>query len=117
MQIERDLERALGRKAPPAGFSDRLMARVRADKKGARRSPGSRFAMRAGLAAAVVATAILAAAFVQHQVDEAKRRVDGIRAKEQVMLAMQIASSKTRLAKERALDTQSASSSQNGERP
>jgi hypothetical protein len=88
MHIESDLKRALRRESPPAGFAERVMARV-----GERRP--RRSSMRT-IAAAVLLTAI-AGGWAAHQ--EIRRR-EGERARDEVMLALRIAGAKVRTAEQ-----------------
>src|SRR5438045_2410978 len=89
MDIESDLKRAMRRESPPAGFAERVMARVDVPRR--RRAPWWRAA-----AAGLVLTSIVGG-WAAHQ--EIRRR-EGERARDEVMLALRIAGAKVRTAQE-----------------
>ena len=86
MHLERDLERILRRESPPAGFADRVLERIERD--GRQRRP---VWWRA--AAASVALMAVIAGWSGHRMAE-RRRAEGERAREEVLLALRIASEK-----------------------
>ncbi len=89
-RLDDELRNALRREEPPAGFAERVTARVNA-------APPSRSWMRwAGIAAAIV---LLAGGF---EVERERRvRAQGEFARDQVMLALRITGSKLQTVKER----------------
>jgi hypothetical protein len=89
MNIETDLKHALRRKAPPPGFADRVIARIEREPQTA---PVPRRNVRRPLAAAAL-LGIIVSAWGAHTIIE-RRRAEGEHAREQVLLAMRIASSK-----------------------
>jgi len=89
MDIESDLKRALRRESPPAGFAQRVMARV--DAPLPRRAPWWR-AVAAGLLLTV-----LGGGWAAHKQIE---RREGERARDEVMLALRITGAKVRSAQE-----------------
>ncbi len=93
MDIESDLKRAMRRERPPAGFADRVIARL--DEK----SPAPRPRWRA-IAAGVLLTAMIGG-WAAHQ--EIRRR-EGEKAREEVLLALHIAGAKVRVAQEHVRD-------------
>jgi hypothetical protein len=96
MNLENDLERALGRKDAPAGFADRVMQRV--DVEGARgESPAAMRPTWWRAAAASFTLAAMLGGYATHRVVEHRR---GERAKEQVLTAMRIAGEKVRYAQQ-----------------
>lgn len=86
MQLERDLERILRREAPPAGFAGRVLERVARDERKPRR------VWWRAAAASVTLVAVIAG-WSGHRMAE-RRRAEGERAREEVMLALRIASEK-----------------------
>lgn len=92
MNLENDLERALGRKDAPAGFADRVMQRIeRGESPAAKRPTWWR------AAAASFTLAAMLGGYATHRVVEHRR---GERAKEQVLTAMRIAGEKVRYAQQ-----------------
>jgi hypothetical protein len=99
MNLDRDLQRALGRKHPAPGFSERVLGRLGHGGSGReppRRSVRRRFAL--GLGAGAALAAVLAMAAVHHL--EQQHQDEGERARQQVMAALQIAGAKVRLARD-----------------
>ena len=98
MNLDRDLQRALARKQPAAGFSERVLGRLPGGGAGAPARPlrpaRRRFAL--GLGAGAALAAVIAAGGVHHL--EQQRQREGERARQQVMAALQIAGAKVRLA-------------------
>ena len=89
-QLERDLHEALRRREPPPGLEERILAR--AQKSEARRPSWTWLAVAAMLLLMVGGIGI---------VQEQRRRAEGERAKEQLMVAMRITGSKLRDVRER----------------
>ena len=93
MELENDLSRILRRESPPAGFAERVLARIEREEAQARHR---RPAWWRAAAASVALTALIggwaAHSYIQHREEE--------RAKEQVLLALRIASSKVRIAQQ-----------------
>jgi len=89
MNLERDLERALQRRSPAPGFASRVLKRI--DE---RESHGRPTWWRA--AAASLTLAALLGGYATHKVIEHR---EGMRAKEQVLLAMRITSEKVSMAR------------------
>ena len=93
MNFERDLERALRREAPAPGLADRVLARVEREEAAVRRAwPRGWRAM----AASLLLTAAVGG-WVAREAAE-RRRVEGERAREQVLLALRITGEKVRQA-------------------
>src|SRR4030095_12021100 len=88
-QLERDLREALRRRQPPSDFADRVLARTRQSESVRRRPP-----IWGWLAAAAALLLLIVGgnAFIQEQ----RRRAEGERAKEQLMVALRITGSKLR---------------------
>jgi len=95
MNLERDLARALRRRSPEPGFSERVMARIEreGDVHPERPRQSSRRGWRA-VAAALTFTVVIGG-WAAHRAAE---RAEGERARDQVMLAMRLAGSKVRYA-------------------
>jgi len=94
-RLEDELRQALRRREPPAGFAERVMARARAREREQRRP---RWLGWRWLAAA---TAVVVVAAGLHFMEERRRRLEGERAKEQVMLALELTGAKLILAEQR----------------
>jgi hypothetical protein len=99
MNLEKELERALSRVAPPPRFTSRVLERIREETSSAdrfrqpvRTGWWSRVAVAALL---VVSTGALSSIYMM----EVRREVAGEKAKQELVLAMQIASEKANLAK------------------
>jgi hypothetical protein len=92
-RLEDELRQALRRREPPAGFAERVLARARQPEK--RRPLLFHWRWLAAAAALVVLAAGL------HLFEERRHRLEGERAKEQVMLALRVTGSKLRLAQHR----------------
>jgi hypothetical protein len=97
-KLEQELKKALLRVEPPRGFAERVLARARKEReRSAQRSPwllwprtgGLRWAMTCALCAALTASGL-----VYHH----EREKRGEQAKEQLMLALRITSSKLQIA-------------------
>ena len=91
MNLEDDLRRALRRESPAPGFASRVLHRIEHDRLS--RTP--RRWWRA-VAASLTLTALLGG-LGAHTVRE-RRRIEGERAREQVLLALRIAGEKVRYA-------------------
>ena len=94
-RLEDELRHSLRRREPPAGFAERVLARARAREREKRRPALFHWRWLAAAAAVVVLAAGL------HFFEERRRRLEGERAKEQVMLALQVTGAKLRLAEQR----------------
>jgi hypothetical protein len=100
-RLEEELGKAFERVDPPAGFAERVMARVATGERTQARtkwmwlgffpSNGLRWAATGALCLALAAGGILVRR-------EQQRRAQGERAKEQLMLALRITSSKLQMA-------------------
>lgn len=97
MNLERDLERVLRQRSPEAGFARRVMARI--DEGDWAAEPRPRHRWRA--AAASLTLVVVLGGYATHRVVENRR---GERAKEQVLLAMRIASEKVSVARQEVRD-------------
>lgn len=102
MNIEKELTLALRREAPPAGFSDRVLGRVHEEtsspdlKEGAYAGGWTRVAAAVLL---VVSTGLLSSFYM----GQIRHDAAGERAKQELMIAMRIASEKTNLAKQEVI--------------
>ena len=94
MDLEHDLERALSRKPAPDGFAARVMSRIDAGEV-AGAPPRPRRAWRA-IAAGLLLTAIAGGWGAQKAIE----RREGERAREEVLVALHIASAKVRTAQQ-----------------
>lgn len=94
MNLERDLERVLRRRAPAPGFASRVMLRI--DEQEKRPRPARWRAVAASLTLVV-----LLGGYATHRVLEYR---EGERAKEQVLLAMRITSEKVSMARNEVRD-------------
>ena len=107
MNLENDLKHALRRKEPDAGFASRVMARIEVDDRRSRLSGQARVPVRHWwrAAAASVTLATLLGGYGTYRVIEHRK---GERAREQVLLAMRIASEKVSYAQKevRAIGSQ-----------
>ena len=99
MSLERDLQNALRRTAPDPGFSARVLARIDQGDWRADVERPSRHRWRA--VAASLAFVAVVGGYTTHHVLEVRR---GERAKEQVLLAMRIASEKVSAARQEVRD-------------
>ena len=88
MDLERELSRALERKAAPPGFADGVMKKIKEDRQA--RLPVLHWRGWRAVAAATLFTAFLGG-WAAH---EAEKRREGERAKEEVLLALRITSEK-----------------------
>lgn len=93
MNLEHDLKRVLRRQSPPPGFASRVMQRIEREKAPKR-------AWWRAVAASLALTAILGGWAAR----EVHQRREGERAKEQVLLALRIASEKVRYAQHEVRD-------------
>lgn len=93
MNLENDLKRALRRQSPAPGFASRVLARIDAQPEPRKRPVWWR------AAAASVAFVTLLGGYTTYRVVEHRR---GERAREQVLLAMKIASEKVSYAQREA---------------
>ncbi len=89
MDIERELQSALRRKSPDAGFSSRLMERIKMEDRRPLLSPRAGHRWRA-VAAAGLLTVVLGG-WTVHEIAEQRQ---GERARDEVLLALRITSAK-----------------------
>ncbi len=94
-KLEDELRQALRHREPPAGFAERAAARARARQTEKRRPRLLTWRWLAPVAALLVLAAGL------RLVEQRRGRLEGERAKEQVMLALQLTGSRLRLAQQR----------------
>lgn len=97
MDLETQLKSALQRKMPPSDFTSRVMSAIAAEKPAAAAPP--RRLWRAAAAAAMLT--LLLGGWSAHVI--AERRA-GVRARDQVLLALHIASAKVRYAQTQVHD-------------
>jgi len=100
MSLERDLESAMRRRSPDPGFAERVMARIDGGE-GASVARERRPWHRWRAAAASLTLAAVLGGYATLRVVENRR---GERAKEQVLLAMRIASEKVSAARQEVRD-------------
>lgn len=93
MSLEKDLARALRRERPAPGFSHRVMERIEG-------APGAstRPAWYRAIAASLTLTALLGG-WAAHEAHE-RHRIEGERARDQVLQALRITGEKVRYARE-----------------
>lgn len=96
-ELENSLREALARKEPPKGFADRVLDAIGGAE---RRRPRRLSRAYSGIAAGLLVATIGAGAWMQH-VDRVKERHEAEQASVLVKLALQIASEKTNIARER----------------
>jgi hypothetical protein len=108
MNLDDELKSALKRRAPPAGFTDRVMARARMTPAGStspwRRKLALLFSLRTleWATACAMATVLLVGAGAEY-----RRRQEGERAKEQVVFALRMAGSRLSFAQRMVLEMSS----------
>lgn len=96
--FDNDLRRLLGRREPPRGFAERVLARARdLDRP---RQPAFDWRWAAAAAAVVMLTA------GSYLYQDHRRRVEGEWAKEQALLALRVTGSKLRSAQQQVLELQ-----------
>jgi hypothetical protein len=105
MHLEDDLKHALARKSAPDGFAARVMSRIDAEASSspaigvdARPSPG--FSGRSRFTRAIAAGLLITAVAGGWAAQRAIERREGERAREEVLVALHIASSKVRNAQQ-----------------
>ncbi len=99
-RFEKELREAMGRVEPPAGFAERVLARVAKEraKPGLLERAWSAIAMpRLRLAAVAAAMCLVVVAGVGYQ-REARRRAEGEKAKQEVIMALEFTAQKMQLA-------------------
>jgi len=96
MKIEHELRRALRRERPPEGFAARVTAAAKAEERERRGPVRGWRAVAASIA--LIATVGGWAAYREHE------RQEGIRARDQVLLALHIAGEKVRYAQHEVRD-------------
>ena len=98
MNIEKELTVVLRRTTPPAGFSDRVLARVR-EETSSETVTGAAYAggwtRVAAAVLLVVSTGLLSSTYI----NDIRQEAAGQRAKQELITAMKIASEKTNLAR------------------
>jgi hypothetical protein len=94
MSLEKDLARALRRERPAPGFSHRVMERIAQGEPGASTRP----TWYRAIAASLTLTALLGG-WAAHEAHE-RRRIEGERARDQVLQALRITGEKVRYARE-----------------
>jgi hypothetical protein len=92
--LEDDLKRALGRQSAPDGFAERVMQRIDAGEGTG--APPRRLGHWRAIAAGIVLTAVAGGWAAQKAIE----RREGERAREEVLVALHIASSKVRTAQQ-----------------
>ena len=93
-RLEQQLRRTLGRESPPPGLARKVMARVRAERR-----PKASRVWRWALAGAVAAS-LAVGVYMRHAAVE---RARGESARDQLLLSLQIASSKVNQARQAVL--------------
>ncbi|HUF17421.1 MAG TPA: hypothetical protein VMS12_05180 [Thermoanaerobaculia bacterium] len=103
MQFDNEVKQALQRMDPPDGFADRVMARIASEGQRSEAPAGSMIPISGrwwrSLAAAALVTVLIGAGLYQMREQRAERR-EGLRARQEVLLALSIASEKTKVARE-----------------
>ena len=97
MNLERDVERVMRQRSPEPGFAQRVMARIDEGEWATELRPRQRWRA----AAASLTLVVVLGGYATHRVVENRR---GERAKEQVLLAMRIASEKVSAARQEVRD-------------
>ena len=92
--LEHDLKRALGRQSAPDGFADRVMRQIDAGRIAG--APQKRVAAWRAIAAGIVLTAVAGGWAAQKAIE----RREGEKAREEVLIALHIASSTVRTAQQ-----------------
>ncbi len=107
MELENDLKRLLRPERPPAGFAARVMQRVEQEQEAAKRPPSAHAPWRRAVAAAVLLTLGGGAWITHYEIERRQQqriadlaRLEGERAKAEVLLALRITSSKVHAARE-----------------
>ena len=95
MNLDHDLKRALRSESPAPGFANRVLARIEQEQTRAARP---RPAWWRAAAASVALAALVGGYSALHE--QAERRAEGEKAKEQVLQALAIAGSKVRYAQQ-----------------
>ncbi len=105
MNLEEQLRRALKRREPPAGFAERVLARAREQTYARDQESGwwRQWFLRPRWVAAAAAAAILL--LTVGSVREYEERQASARAGEQVLFALELASSKVSFAQQKVLNT------------
>jgi hypothetical protein len=106
--IEKHLRQALPRCDAPEGFADRVLKRVAAEGSKPMRLPFWNWHWPVLRWAAIPALAAVVATGVGYGVYERRQQEEAMVAKQQVMLALRIAGSKLRLAKQKVKEAESA---------
>jgi len=109
--LESRLRAALRPVAPGDEFTQKLIARVAADRRSPSKAPSARGRSAKSSAwwlSASMAASLLVAAGIQHQVQERRERERGLEARREVIEALRVTSQKLELAYE-AIKSQSSS--------
>jgi hypothetical protein len=101
--IDQELKEALRRREPSQGFADRVLAQLEQERPRTHLRPKIRLQQRRVLRWAVAAVLLISIGTgLAYRVHEQRvEQADAIAAKQQVMLALRITSSKLRVAKQR----------------
>jgi len=108
MRLDDALKAVLQKSDPPQGFVDRVMARIEAEghlpeQQTAEVVPSRNRWSRGLAAAAAFATLVIGAGMYQLH-ERQSERIEGLRARQEVLLAISIASEKTNAAREAVLE-------------
>jgi hypothetical protein len=95
--LEKQLRSALRRCDPPAGFAERVMARV--DRDSQRKTASWNWWLKLRWAAIPALAAILVFGFWFRGYEQRQQEKEALAAKQQIMLALRITGSKLRMAK------------------
>lgn len=99
--LERNLRGALHRCDPPAGFAERVMARIHqnADRESHEKTAFWKWGLNLRWAAIPALAAVLVFGFWFRAYEQRQQEEEALAAKQQVMLALRITGSKLRMAK------------------
>lgn len=115
MNIERELVAALRRTTPPVGFSDRVLSRIHEETSSrarGRTAYAGRWTRMVAAVLLIVSTGLLSSRYVM----EIREDAAGERAKQELVLAMRIASEKTNLARQEVMTLTTAGGTEEGDR-
>jgi hypothetical protein len=102
--IENELKAALARREPPDGFARRVMARVPPPRKPSRLHSWSHSRLHLGRLAAAAAIVVAILGGVLHQQHRSEQtRIEGERARAELVFALEVASEKLQHAKAKVL--------------
>lgn len=108
-QFEEELKKALARREPSSGFSERVLAKVRAEPESTAGRQSFRWLRAWRLAAVAAAVLAVATGTVYKRHD---RQVRGEEAKRRLLVALRIAGSKLQEAQDRLKEVESAEARQ-----